>query len=348
MKSPRLFRLSHLDAFRVGLALGCALLGNNGGSLFSQTPAASTPLADTPLTVQLDWKPSAQFAGILVAIQNGYYRREHLHITVRAADTAMAPFAQIANSSNIIGVSEAEPLIAERAKGIQIRAFATMMQATPFSLFTLKQSGLTTFASLHGKRIGLYGDGRRAIEELLRFNRMTEKDVTLVEIPFSLDPLLKGQIDAMQGYTVDEAVRLNMAHHAINILPMAENGYVSYAEVLLTSPTLIAGHPDELVRFLRATRDGWAWAAAHQNETARMIIAKYMPGRSLEEQRLSLAQTIPLINAETHAGRYGEMRRETWDRCLAVFLRDKHLKPPLTQNDLVDYSILNKLDPPAL
>jgi NitT/TauT family transport system substrate-binding protein len=256
----------------------------------------------------------------------------------------MAPFAEIAKSTDTIGVSEAEPLIAERAKGTEIRAFATMMQATPFSLFTLKESGLTTFASLKGKKIGLYGDGRRAIEELLRFNHMTEKDVTMVEIPFSLDPLIKGEVDAMQGYTVDEAVRLNMAHHPINILPMSENGYVSYAEVLFTSPRAIASDPDRLVRFLSATRLGWTWAAAHQDETARMIIARYMPDGSLEEQRLSLAQTIPLINAETQDGRYGQMRPETWDRCIDVFLREKHLNPPLTQSDLVDYSILKKLD----
>jgi hypothetical protein len=38
------------------------------------------------------------------------------------------------------------------------------------------------------------------------------------------------------------------------------------------------------------------------------------------------------------------MRPQTWDRCIAVFTRDKHLNPPLTQHDLVDYSILNRLD----
>lgn len=305
-------------------------------------PPAAPPVAH--LTVQLDWKPSAQFAGILVAIQKGYYQREHLDVTVRAADTAMAPFEQISKSTDIIGVSEAEPIIAERAKGIDIRAFATMMQATPFSLFTLKDSGLTTFTSLRGKKIGLYGDGRRAIEELLRFNHMTEKDVTLVEIPFSLDPLLKGQVDAMQGYTVDEEVRLDMAHHPVNVIPMSENGYVSYAEVLFTSPAAIALDPDRLVRFLSATRLGWAWAAAHQDETAKMIIAKYLHDGSLEEQRLSLAQTIPLINAETKDNRYGEMREDTWDRCISVFERDKNPATPLTQKDLVDYSVLKSLD----
>ena len=173
---------------------------------------------------------------------------------------------------------------------------------------------------------------------------MTEKDVVLVEIPFSLDPLLKSEVDAMQGYTVDEAVRLNMAHHPINIIPMSENGYVSYAEVLFTSPAAIALDQTRLVRFLSATRLGWAWAAAHQDETAKMIITKYMPGGSLEEQRLSLAQTIPLINAETKDNRYGEMREDTWDRCIAVFLRDKHLPTPLAQKDLVDYSVLKSLD----
>lgn len=299
------------------------------------------------LTVQLDWVPSAQFAGILVAVQKGYYRRENLDVRVLAADAAMEPFQQIASREDVIGISEAEPLIAERAKGTQIRAFATMMQVSPFSLFSLKESGLTTFASLKGKRIGLYGDGRRAIEELLHFNHMTAADVTMVKIPFSLDPLLTHQVDAMQGYTVDEAVRLTLAHHAINVISMAENGYVSYAEVLFTSPRLIAEHPDQLVRFLRATRAGWAWAAAHQEETAKMIIDRYMPGGSLEQQRLSLGETIPLTDAETQDGRYGEMRPDTWDRCIAVFVRGRQNAVLVKQSDLVDYSILDRLDGPG-
>ncbi len=320
-------------------------------SLLATTSCSSEAAQSAPevhptaaITLYLDWHPCAQFAGFLTAFQNGYYRAEGLDITITPADEAMDPFALIAHTTNTIGISEADSLLSERAKGVDIRAFATMMQTTPFSLFTLKESGLTTFKSLKGKRIGLYGDGRRAIDELINFNHMANNDVTLADIPFSLDPLITGQVDAMQGYTIDEGVRLKMQHHPVNTISMADNGYVSYAEVLFASSALVHQHPETLVRFLRATRKGWEYAAAHQAETATMIVAKYLPTSSFEEQSQSLALTIPLLNAETHDHRFGQMQPATWQKSFAMFQKYQAKDAKIAPADLVDYSILEKID----
>ncbi len=318
------------------------------GLLFLEaTPPARTwakPASLTALEIQLDWHPCAQFAGILVAVQNGYYRQQGLEVSVTAADAAMEPFARISQSTDTIGISEADSLLVEAAKGTPIQAFATMMQTTPFSLLTLRTSGLTTFQSLKGKRIGLYGDGRRAINELLHYNGMTLADVTLVDIPFSLDPLIQGQVDAMQGYSIDEAVRLNLSHHPVNVIPMSASGYISYAEVLFAGKAMIQQHPDTLVRFVRATRQGWLWAKAHPRKTAQMIVEKYLPESSVEEQSESLAQAIPLLDAETHDSRIGAMQPETWRQSIAMFERFQGGGKNVTADDLVTYSILRRLD----
>lgn len=335
----------HTPAFltRAFLTRGLLLLT----ALLAAIPFAPSALAapPTPLTVQLDWKPSAQFAGILVAVQNGYYRRQGLAVTLASADTAMDPFAQIAASDRIVGISEAESLLSEKAKGNDIQAFATMMQTTPFCLITLKASGLATFESLRGKRIGLYGDGRRALGELLAFHHMTPADVTLVDIPFSFAPLIAGQVDAMQGYSIDEAVRLTLQGHPVNVIPMSENGLVSYAEVLFASSTLLRGHPDTLVRFLRATRQGWQYAVAHPHRTAQIIVRRFLPGGSLAEQEQSLAQVLPLLNAETHDNRFGQMRVATWQQILSKFQQTHPELPPIPIDSLVNTSILKTLDP---
>src|SRR5471032_1251235 len=42
--------------------------------------------AGTPLTVQLDWIPNVQFAGVLVAKEKGWYREAGLDVTIRAVD----------------------------------------------------------------------------------------------------------------------------------------------------------------------------------------------------------------------------------------------------------------------
>ena len=310
----------------------------------SFAPAQSPATPPDPVTVQLDWLPSAQFAGILLAQSRGYYRAQHLNVTILPSDSDMEPFARIAAASNIIGVSEADSLLVERARYPQIRAFATMMQSTPFCLITLKQSGLTTIPSLRGKRIGLHGDGHRTIDELLHYNGMALSDVTLVDIPLSLDPLISGQVDAIQGYTNDEVVRLTLAHHPVNVIPMASNGYVSYAEVLFTSAAMLQQKPDVLLRFLRATRQGWQAAARNPRQTAQWLVRTYLPKSSVNEQLEALNQVIPLLNAETHDSRYGQMSPQTWEKSLAMFHKYQAADATFSAADLVDYSILNQLD----
>jgi NitT/TauT family transport system substrate-binding protein len=299
----------------------------------------------TPLHVQLDWKPTAQFAGILVAKQKGFYAKEGLDVTIVRGDgdtPSVELVAQHANdATGWVGITEADLLLAGCAKGLPLKAFATMMQTTPFALLTLKGSGLTTIKSLKGKTIGLHDDGEKAIDVLLQFNGMKRSDVTIVKIPYSNDALLNGSVAAIQGYVIDEAVRLQMEHHPVNIIPMGENGYVSYAEVLFAPDGFLHNHPDTLMRFLLATAHGWKYAGTHPEETARMIVAKYAPESSVAEQKASLLAVMPLLSAENL--KFGEMRPETWDKSIEMFEKYKLVDGKLSAEDAVDYSVLKSL-----
>jgi ABC-type nitrate/sulfonate/bicarbonate transport system substrate-binding protein len=294
-----------------------------------------------PLTVQLDWKPTAQFAGLLAAREQGFYKAEGLDVSIVPPDDAMQTVPFAAAHPNWIGVTEADVLLVEIAKGQRVKAFATMLQTTPFALITLKSSGLTSIKSLKGKRIGLYGDGQKAIDVLLKYNGMTRKDVTIVDIPYTTDALVQGKVDAQQGYIVEEAVHLEMEHHPVNVIPMSENGYVSYAELLFASDGLLKEHPEQLARFLRATAKGWDYAAAHVDETARMIVAKYAPESTVAEQRAGLEKVLPLVHAE--GGRFGEMKASTWDGSLQMFEKFQLGEKKLTVGDAVDYGVLERV-----
>jgi len=300
----------------------------------------------TPLTVQLDWKPTAQFAGILVAKQQGFYATEGLDVTILSDDGTSTPsvdrVTQHANdTTGWIGITEADLLIAGVANGMPLKAFATMMQTTPFALLTLKDSGLTTLKSLKGKTIGLHDDGEKAIDVLLQFNGMKRSDVIVAKVPYSNEPLLSGQVAAMQGYVIDEAVRLRMEGHPINIIPMGDNGYVSYAEVLFTPSSYLKAHTDVLARFVRATGKGWAYAAAYPDSTAHMIVGNYMRESSVAEQSASLLAVLPLLHTEDP--HFGAMRPDTWARSIEMFETYKLAEGKLSAKDAVDYSVLERL-----
>ena len=309
---------------------------------------AQTTSKPTPLTVQLDWKPTAQFAGILAAEQMGYYAAEGLAVTIRgdngSGDPSVVTVARHArDAEGWIGITEADQLLAADAKGAQLKAFATMMQTTPFALLTLKSSGLTTIKSLRGKKIGLHDDGEKALDVLLQFNGMTRADVTPVRIGYEFDSLLTGKVAAMQGYTNDEVVRLQMEGHPVNVIPMGANGYVAYAEVLFAPAGFVGAKTDVLARFVRATGRGWRYAQAHEDETARMIVAKYAPESSYAEQRASLEQTLKLVWAESPE--FGEMRAETWRRSVGMFEQYRLVEGKLMLGDLVDDAVLEKVYP---
>jgi ABC-type nitrate/sulfonate/bicarbonate transport system substrate-binding protein len=307
----------------------CGVLAASGVAAYGQS---------VPLTVQLDWKPTAQFAGLLAAREQGFYKAEGLDVSIAPPDPQMQTVEYAAAHPNWIGVTEADVLLVEIAKGEKVKAFATMLQTTPFALLTLKSSGLKSIKDLKGKRIGLYGDGLKAIDVLLKYNGMTRKDVTIVNIPYTTDDLVQGKVDAQQGYIVEEAVALELEHHPVNIIPMSENGYVSYAELLFASDGLLKEHPDQLARFLRATAKGWDFAAAHVDATARMIVAKYSPESTVAEQRAGLEKVLPLVHAE--GGRFGEMKASTWDESLQMFDTFQLGEKKLTVEDAVDYGVL--------
>ena len=311
---------------------------------------AAMPLAAqraaTPLTVQLDWKPTAQFAGILVAQQQGYYAGEGLAVTILSDDGSGPPsVATVAkhagDAAGWIGITEADQLLAADAKGAPLKAFATMMQSTPFALLTLKTSGLTTIKSLRGKAIGLHDDGEKALDVLLQFNGMARADVQPVTIGYEFDSLLSGKIAAMQGYTNDEAVRLAMEGHAVNVIPMSANGYVAYAEVLFASTEFADAHTTELEKFVRATGRGWKYAQAHPEETAKMIVAKYAADSSVAEQRASLDATLQLLYTESP--RFGMMQDATWQRSVAMFAQYRLVERELKVRDVVDDAVLRGL-----
>ncbi len=298
-----------------------------------------------PLKVQLDWTYDAQFSGILMAKTKGFYQEAGLDVTVNPVDASMNTSGIVEGCDNCIGFAEADILLVDRAAGHHVKAFATTFQTTPFALITLKQSGLTSVASLRGKRIGLHGDGQKAIDIILQYNGMTRRDVQIVDVPYKLDPLISGQVDALQGYVTDEVIQLELAHHPVNIIPFGENGYISYAEVMFASDSCLQKHPDQLSEFLQATNRGWEFTAKHPEAAARILVDTFHAEGGISAQLLELEKIQPLINYETKDNRFGLMDPKTWEKSLAMFRHNQFLAGPIRLSDVVDYSILQRVYP---
>jgi NitT/TauT family transport system substrate-binding protein len=81
--------------------------------------SAAEPVA---VTFQLDWKPTAQFAGLLLARERGWYREAGIDLTLRPIPKDEGVVSNVVHHPRWIGSAESGVLLQARSSGMPIRA----------------------------------------------------------------------------------------------------------------------------------------------------------------------------------------------------------------------------------
>ena len=115
------------------------------------TAAADNPRPLVPVDVQLDWKANAQFAGLLLAKENGWYAEAGLDVSIHPNDFKRSYLDVVASSDHTVGSSESRSLVAARGRGMPVRAVATIFQGSPIVLLSKRTRGINTVSNLREK-----------------------------------------------------------------------------------------------------------------------------------------------------------------------------------------------------
>ena len=305
--------------------------------------ADAAPVEPFHLVVQMDLGvKNAQFAGLLVAEQRGWYREAGLNVElVKAGDTTDVA-AVVAASDHTLGSIESGLFLTGRARALPIVAVGTMFQASPLSQISLTKKGIRTPADWVGKRIAVGADGHEAIDTVLAKAGLTHNQLTLLDADYDNAPLLDGRYDSKQGYLIDEYVALRVAGHDVSAILLSDYGNVAYSQVMFVSKAFLAKNRSAIVTFLAVSNRGWRAAIADPAATAKMIVERYEPSLGLAYQTESLRQIAPFLTKESPL--MGTMRRATWEENARTFLhsRPSVKLPPL--EDWVDFTLADEAD----
>ncbi len=291
--------------FRLVLAKGELAGGEAAGGSFAEL---------TPVRVELDWIANAQFAGLLLAVERGWYREAGLDVTIAPVnqETMQTIEPVLAAKGISVGVADGSALLRARAGGAPVQAFATMFQASPIGIVTLESRGFTSIAELKGKRIGIHAYNRPQLAKMLASAGLTLDDVEPVVLGNDHESLPAGKVDAQVAYVIDEKVAFETAGHPVRAFYGHEHGYRTYAQVYFTTEAVRAAHAPVLEAFLAASNRGWRAATADPRAAAELIVAKHQPDLSVAYQEGSLRLIAGLLEVESGGGSMGRMRRETW------------------------------------
>lgn len=287
------------------------------------------------VTLQLKWRPQAQFAGYYAARARGFYAAERLEVTLRPGGPDLVAETEVAEGRAQFGIAWLPGLLAARDRGAPLVNIAQVFSASGMRLIAFKDSGIRRVADLRGRRVGVWFGGNEypLLALLDRHGLDPRRDLTLVPQPFDMEPFLRRQVDAAAAMTYNEyrmVLEAGVRPEDLVVIDfnaegtaLPEDGIVVHAGWLAAG-----GHRDIAARFLRASLQGWRHCRAEPADCVNVVMAEG-PAQGRAHQSWMLQEVNRLIwGPPAPAGPLGRMDPAAFRRAADLALRFGIIRRP--------------------
>ncbi len=270
-----------------------AFAGLAGASTSSADSATATKAAAaTKVTLQLKWVTQAQFAGYYVAKAKGYYTKAGLDVNIKVGGPDITPEQVVASSQAEFGLDWLPSLLASRDKGADLVNIAQVFTRSGMTEITWKDSGIDTIAKMRGKKVGnwLFGNEFELFAALVKngIDPTKNKDVRIVQQPFTMDLFLQRKIDAASAMTYNELAQVLETQNPktgqlyklsdLNVIKM-QDASKGAGTAMLEDGIFVRGdwikdvkNQATAKKFLAASFKGWIYCRTHLKECTSIVL----------------------------------------------------------------------------
>ncbi len=278
------------------------------------------------VTLQLKWVTQAQFAGYFVAKDKGFYEEEGLDVEIKPGGPNIAPEQVIAGGGADVIVDWMGAALAAREKGVALVNIAQPYKNAGLEIICPADGPIKSVADFKGHTIGVWFYGNE-VPFFALMNREGLKtgegadEVKVLQQSFDVQPLIQKQADCIHvmtynelgqaidaGYTLDKLTVFNYTEMDANLL---EDGlYV--LEDKLADPAF----KEKMVKFVRASMKGWAYAKDNPEEAADIVLDNDTTGAQTKEHQVyMMGEVAKLLGDST-----GVLDEAAYDRTEAAVL----------------------------
>jgi NitT/TauT family transport system substrate-binding protein len=294
------------------------------GALLALT--ATSASAQDDVTLQLKWVTQAQFAGYYVAQAKGFYEAEGLSVTILPGGPDIAPTQVIAGGGADVVVDWMPSALAAREKGLALVNIAQPFAASGMMLTCLAETGITTPADFADKTLGVwfFGNEYPFLSWMSQLGLATDGSaggVTVLKQGFNVDPLLQKQAACISTMTYNEywqVIDAGIAAEDLVTFKYEEQGVATLEDGLYVLEENLAdpAFEDRMVRFVRASMQGWKYAEANPDEAAMIVLENDETGAQTEEHQKRMMAEV----AKLTAGSNGALDVAAAERTVATLL----------------------------
>lgn len=258
--------------------------------LLTALPAA----AQDKLSVLLDWFVNPDHAALVVAKEKGFFKEEGLDVTLTAPADPNDPPKLVAAGQADLAVSYQPQLQIQVGEGLPLVRVGTLISTPLNCLLVLKDGPIKKIEDLKGRKVGFSVGGFEdaLLAAMLRKHGLSLKDITLVNVNFSLSPaLLSGQVDAVIGaFRNFELNQMAIENHPGRAFFPEEEGVPPYDELIVVARKDKAADP-RIPRFLKAVERATLYILNHPEE-AQADFVKAQPDLNDELNRRAWADSL--------------------------------------------------------
>lgn len=285
------------------------------------------------LSVRLTWLHQAQFAGLYLAKDRGFYAEEGLDVTLEPGGLENPSLKMVVAGSNDLGMTSADQILLAADRGSNLTALGAAFKRSPVVLFSIADKlVLSGPGDLSGTTIGIkYGDNTEvALKALL--DRYEVSGYDSVSVSYDLSPLIEGRVDVLPGFAINEPIALREQGYEVSALYPADYGINLYADVFFTTRETIRERGDDIRAFMRATRRGYEYAITNPTEAVSVTLRR-SDELEREHQRNMLNTAVKFWQPGDDS--LFEMNRAVWVDLRNILLKQRLIKDTIQVDSLL-------------
>ena len=263
-----------------------------------------------------DWRAQAEQGGFYQALATGEYEKRGLKVQIIQGGPGVNVPQLLAAGAVEAGMGSNSFIALNLAnQGAPVRAVAAMMQKDPQVLIAHPDQGIERIEDLKGRPILLSDASVTAFWVWLK-SKYGFEDAQIRKYTFNAAPFLSDKSVAQQGYLTSEPYTIEKtAGLKPKVFLLADNGYPSYAAMILFPQSLIDKDPAKVRAFVEASAAGWKSYLTGDSKPGDALILKDNPEMTqdvLDQAREKMRQYALVEGGDAAGGGVGVMTDARW------------------------------------
>lgn len=226
-----------------------------------------------PIRYYPKWHTQAQFLGIYMAIDKGFYRQYGLDVQLmphqpdrEVIDNILSGYGEVAHLDLLAAIKE-------NSDSTRIVNIGQISQKSSIMLVAKKSRGIKSLSDFEGKKIGIWRSTSNLITTTYLANN--KLNMQIVPVDWSINLFLQDVVDVINVMKYNEyhqLIQAGLDPEDLFIQKLDSGEYNIPDEGFYVSKEFYQAHPEQCKAFTEATMDGWMYAFTNPTEAVNLVL----------------------------------------------------------------------------